>query len=218
MSVRSSQLLLSLVSAPLAAQQSPSAEPSPFQPLELPAPTAVRTGSGAPGPGYWQQRVNYEIKASLDTAGKSLTGEERIVYSNNSPDTLRYVWLQLDQNLFNDHSRGFFVFGQDPRFGSSGAQVSVRLNRVAEPAVPPAKGKAGRPATPLEYTVNGTMMRIDLARPLPPKGKQALELGWSFPFGPNGNRMGLEEIDGSTVYEVAQWYPGLAPAGPVGPR
>jgi hypothetical protein len=210
MSVRSSLLLLCLVSAPLAAQQSLSTEPSPFQAIELPAPSTVRTGSGAPGPGYWQQRVSYQIKASLDTAGKSVTGEERIVYSNNSPDTLRYVWLQLDQNLFNDHSRGFFVFGQDPRFGSSGAQVSVRLNRVAEPAVPPAKGKAGRPATPLEYTVNGTMMRIDLARPLPPKGKQALELGWSFPFGPNSNRMGIEELDGSTIYEVAQWYPRLA--------
>jgi hypothetical protein len=210
-----SLLLLTLGAAPLAAQQSPaqpspSAEPSPFEPLELPTPTAVRTGSGAPGPGYWQQRADYLIKASLDTTGKSLSGEERITYTNNSPDTLRYVWLQLDQNLFNDQSRGFFVFGQDPRFGSHGAQVNVSLTKMAEPAAPPAKGKPARPATPLEYTVNGTMMRIDLARPLPPKGKQVLELGWSFPFGPNGNRMGLEEIDGSTVYEVAQWYPRLA--------
>jgi peptidase M1-like protein len=208
MTVRS-LLLLCLGATPLTAQQSP-AEPSPFEPLELPTPTAVRTGSGAPGPGYWEQRVDYEIKASLDTAGKSVSGEERITYNNNSPDTLRYVWLQLDQNLFNDHSRGFFVFGQDPRFGSHGAQVSVSLSKVAEPAARPAKGKAGRPATPLEYTVNGTMMRIDLAHPLPPKGKQVLELAWSFPFGPNGNRMGMEEIDGSTVYEVAQWYPRLA--------
>ena len=53
-------------------------------------------------------------------------------------------------------------------------------------------------------------MRIDLARPLPPKGKQVLELGWSFPFGTNSNRMGIEDIDGSTIYEVAQWYPRLA--------
>jgi hypothetical protein len=210
MSVRSSLLLLCLASTSLAAQQSASPEPSPFQRLELPTPSAIRTGSGAPGSAYWQQRVSYVIKASLDTAGKSVSGEERITYSNNSPDTLRYVWLQLDQNLFNDHSRGFFVFGQDPRFGSHGAQVSVSLTKVAEPAAPPAKGKAGRPATPLEYTVNGTMMRIDLARPLPPRGKQALELRWSFPFGPNVNRMGIEEIDGSTVYEVAQWYPRLA--------
>ncbi|HEX3233788.1 MAG TPA: M1 family metallopeptidase [Gemmatimonadales bacterium] len=210
MSVRFPLLLLCLGATPLLAQRSPSPAASPFDRLQLPTPTAVRTGSGAPGPGYWQQRLTYVIKASLDTAGKSVSGEERITYGNNSPDTLRYVWLQLDQNLFNDHSRGFFVFGQDPRFGSKGAQVSVTLTRVAEPAAPPVKGKPGRPATPLQYTVNGTMMRIDLARPLPPGGKQALELAWSFPFGPNGNRMGTEEIDGSTVYEVAQWYPRLA--------
>ncbi len=210
MSVRSPLLLLCLGATPLVAQQSSSPEPSPFQRLELPTPTTLRTGSGAPGPGYWQQRVSYVIKASLDTAGKSVSGEERITYANHSPDTLRYVWLQLDQNLFNDHSRGFFVFGQDPRFGSHGAQVSVSLTTVAEPAAPPAKGKAGRRATPLAYAVNGTMMRVDLARPLPPGGRQALELAWSFPFGPNGNRMGTEEIDGSTVYEVAQWYPRLA--------
>ena len=54
------------------------------------------------------------------------------------------------------------------------------------------------------------MMRIDLARPLPPKGKQLLELAWSFPFGANSNRMGVEDIDGSTIYEVAQWYPRMA--------
>ena len=66
------------------------------------------------------------------------------------------------------------------------------------------------PAAPLTYVVNGTMMRIDLARPLPPKGKQLLELGWSFPFGANSNRMGVEDLDGSTIYEVAQWYPRLA--------
>ena len=58
--------------------------------------------------------------------------------------------------------------------------------------------------------MNGTELRIDLARPLPPKGKQALELAWSFPFGANSNRMGVEDIDGSTVYEVAQWYPRMA--------
>ena len=53
-------------------------------------------------------------------------------------------------------------------------------------------------------------MRVDLARPLPPKGRQLLEIAWSLPFGPNRNRMGIEEIDGSVVYEVAQWYPRLA--------
>ena len=163
-----------------------------FHRLELPTPNTVRTGSGAPGSGYWQQRADYVIRATLDTTSRSVRGEERITYTNNSPDTLRYVWLQLDQNLFNSESRGYRVFGQDPRFGTKGAEVSVRLLKVGEPAVAAARGKPAAPAAPLTYVVNGTMMRIDLARPLPPKGKQLLELGWSFPFGrqqqPDGHR------------------------------
>ena len=187
-----------------------------FRRLELPAPTSVRTGSGEPGPGYWQQRANYVIRATLDTTSRSVRGEEQITYTNNSPDTLRYVWLQVEQNLFNSESRGFRVFGQDPRFGTKGAEVSVRLLKVGEPAIPATKAKPGVPARPavpasaLEYTVNGTVMRIDLARPLPPKGRQVLELAWSFPFGANSNRMGVEDIDGATIYEVAQWYPRMA--------
>jgi hypothetical protein len=209
-------ILCSVLAGRLAAQAAPASPASGANPetvfhrLELPTPNAVRTGSGAPGSGYWQQRADYVIRATLDTTSRSVRGEERITYTNNSPDTLRYVWLQLDQNLFNSESRGFRVFGQDPRFGTKGAEVSIRLLKVGEPAVAAVRGKPAVPAAPLMYLVNGTMMRIDLARPLPPKGKQLLELGWSFPFGANSNRMGVEDIDGSTIYEVAQWYPRLA--------
>ena len=150
------------------------------------------------------------IRATLDTVARSVRGEERITYTNNSPDTLRYVWLQLDQNLFNSESRGYRVFGQDPRFGTKGAEVSVRLLKVGEPAVAAARGKPAVAAAALPYVVNGTVMRIDLARPLAPKGKQLLELSWSFAFGANSNRMGVEDIDGATVFEVAQWYPRMA--------
>ena len=80
---------------------------SPFRRLDLPTPNSIRTGSGGPGPDYWQQRVDYVIRASLDTVAQRVTGEEQITYTNNSPDTLRYLWLQLDQNLFNSSSRGF---------------------------------------------------------------------------------------------------------------
>src|SRR5882724_12291641 len=106
-------LPVSLLVAPLAAQsgQNPTGSPdSRFDRLQLPSPNAVRSGSGAPGPGYWQQRADYVIRATLDTAARSVQGEERITYANNSPDTLRYVWLQLEQNLFNSQSRGFRVF------------------------------------------------------------------------------------------------------------
>jgi hypothetical protein len=214
-------LALSLLAAPLAAQGSPAAPAASaagnpeatFHRLELPTPNEIRTGSGAPGRNYWQQRADYVIRATLDTAARSVQGEERITYTNNSPDTLRYVWLQVEQNLFNSESRGFRVFGQDPRFGTKGAEVVVHLLKVGEPATaatrakPGARARAAVPARSLPYTVNGTVMRVDLARPLPPTGKQQLELGWSFPFGANNNRMGVEDLDGSTIYEVAQWYP-----------
>jgi hypothetical protein len=202
-----------LFASTLAAQQSSTAgapDTTAFRRLELPAPTSIRAASGAPGPDYWQQRVDYVIRATLDTVGRSVRGEERIIYGNNSPDTLRYLWLQLDQNVFNSRSRGARLFEKRSRFGTGGAEGGVRILKVVEPAVAASRGRAARPASTLPYLVNGTVMKVDLARPLPPKGKQILEIGWSFPFGPNRNRMGLEEIDGGITYEVAQWYPRLA--------
>ena len=183
---------------------------SPFRPLDWPAPNAIRTGAGAPGRGYWQQRVDYLIRASLDTVAQRVSGEERITYYNRSPDTLRYLWLQLDQNLFRSSSRGARLFDQDSRFGTKGAEGGVTLTKVLAPGHPAAGGRPAQPAARLKYHVNGTLMRVDLPRPLPPGGRQLLDIGWSFPFGPNSNRMGLELIDSSYVYEVAQWYPRLA--------
>jgi hypothetical protein len=197
----------------LAAQQSSTAgspDTGAFRRLELPAPNAIRTGSGSPGPAYWQQRVDYVIRATLDTAARSLRGEERITYTNNSPDTLRYLWLQLDQNAFNSQSRGAKIVERRSRFGTGGAEGGVRILKVAEPAGSAARGRAAVPGAQLRHLVNGTVMRVDLARPLAPKGKQLLDISWSFPFGPNRNRMGIEEIDGGVIYEVAQWYPRLA--------
>ncbi len=187
-----------------------SSDRSPFRRLELPAPNRIRNGSGAPGPEYWQQRVDYVIRATLDTVARKVSGQERISYLNRSPDTLRYLWLQLDQNLFTAGSRGSLLFDQGSRFGTQGAEGGITLTQVAEPAARAAAGRPAQPVKQLHYLVNGTMMKVDLSRPLQPGGLQVIEIGWSFPFGPNSNRMGIEQIDGSTVYEVAQWYPRLA--------
>src|SRR5215210_3786689 len=206
---------------PLAAQQpSPNQAPedstrsvgdaSPFRRLELPAPTTIRTGSGAPGADYWQQRADYVIRVSLDTVGQAVSGEERITYTNNSPDTLDFLWLQLDQNLFNSSSRGSHLFDQNSRFGTRGAEGGVTLKRVAQPALPARRGRPATQPAKLTYVVNGTVMRVNLPRPLPPGGRQLLDIAWSFPFGPNSNRMGIELIDSSYVYEVAQGYPRMA--------
>jgi hypothetical protein len=179
-------LLLSLLAtAQLAAQQQTAApsptdsaldrgNSSPFRRLELPAPNRLRTGAGAPGPEYWQQRVDYVIRASLDTAAQTVTGEERITYANRSPDTLRYLWLQLDQNLFNSTSRGSLIFDQNSRFGTAGAKGGVTLTKVRLPAAAKSSARPARPATDLKYVVNGTMLRVDLSRPLPPGGGEVL--------------------------------------------
>jgi len=207
------RLLPALFASTIAAQQSSTAgapDTTAFRRLELPAPSSIRTGSGAPGPDYWQQQVDYVIRATLDTVDRSVRGDERITYTNNSPDTLRYLWLQLDQNVFNSQSRGARLFERRSRFGTGGAEGGVRIVKVGEPALAAARGRPARPASTLPYLVNGTVMKVDLARPLPPKGRQILEIAWSFPFGPNRNRMGIEEIDGGITYEVAQWYPRLA--------
>ena len=199
-------IVASLIAAPLPAQApAPHQDDSPFRRLDLPTPTAIRTGAGAPGPAYWQQRVDYVISATLDTAANAVIGEERITYTNNSPDTLRYLWLQLDQNLFTEGSRGAAV---DP--AAVGTDGGMRLIWVGQPAAPAAKARPAQAAAPLPYSVNGTMMRVDLARPLLPKSRQVLSISWTFPFGPKRNRMGIETIDGSTIFEVAQWYPRLA--------
>src|SRR5688572_10881033 len=185
-------ILLSLAATSLAAQEPSgglratdsarsSGDTSPFRRLELPTPNTIRTGTGAPGPDYWQQRVDYVIRASLDTVAHTVTGEERITYTNNSPDTLRYLWIQLDQNLFNSRSRGSHLFDQNSRFGTRGADGGVTLTRVVQPSLPPAKGRPATGALKLDYLVNGTLMRVNLPRPLAPRGKQVLDIAWSFP-------------------------------------
>ncbi len=229
MRLRSLLLLLGLQPLSLAAQEPASvpggrlpSEPgdsSPFRRLALPEPSALRSADGAPGQGYWQQRADYVIRATLDTSSRALRGEETITYTNNSPDTLRFVWLQLDQNLFADTSRGAALFGPAPgsppaaparRASTTAVPAGVRLLKVAQPGAITARGKASAPASDLKYLVNGTVMRVDLLRPLAPKAKQQLEIAWSFPFPANPNRMGVEDVDGSPVFEVAQWYPRLA--------
>jgi hypothetical protein len=213
------QLLLLLFLTPsLLAQQSPPAGPprAPvadtgiFSPLPLPTATGVREASGAPGPRYWQQRVDYAIKATLDTAVNRLTGTERIRYTNNSPDTLRFVWMQLDQNLFKPGSVGSLLFASESRFGGAGFQGGFEIQSITQAPASPSgrKPKSGSPGpTPLETRIDDTMMYVELASPLAPGGTAQLDLSYGFNIPEHGaDRMGR---DGS-LYEMAQWYPRMA--------
>src|SRR5881396_3120767 len=164
--------MLALVLVIAALQQQPRALPalppqvsdtSPFRRLELPAPNLLRTGAGTPGPSYWQQRADYTIRATLDTGTHTIAGRETIRYTNHSPDTLRYVWLQLDQNLFRDDSRGALLNPPDARFAARGFHGGFVLDRVR--AVGPMGGRAVR-GRALKTIEEGTVMRVELDRPL----------------------------------------------------
>src|SRR6266508_6026406 len=208
-------LLVVVLQQPTAPPQLPQlraarTDTSPFRRLELPTPSLLREGSGRPGPEYWQQGADYTIAVSLDTATHTIAGRETIRYTNRSPDTLRYIWLQLDQNIFRDDSRGALLNPPDARFAARGFKGGFVLDGVRSA---PAVGPSGRRATgrALRTTENGTLMRVELDPALPPRGVTSFEIGYSFQVPEHGaDRMGREQFPEGWLYEIAQWYPRLA--------
>jgi peptidase M1-like protein len=187
---------------PLHAQSDGPAAASPFRPLVLPAPSDVRTGSGRPGKGYWQQRVDYRIEASLDPATHRLSGRETIHYVNRSPDPLPYLWLFVEQNICapgsvtNQLDQPPLVFlGSTFDFSCKGFEGGLTLEHV----------RIG--ARDAATTVTGTTMRVDLPRPLAPGQFLDLDIGWHFTVPDYGaGRMGRD----GTLYLLGQWYPRMA--------
>ena len=194
----------------------PVADTGIFSPLPLPPGNQIRRADGAPGPAYWQQRVDYRIRATLDTAAKRLSGTEIIRYRNNSPDTLRFVWFQLDQNLFRASSMGSLLFGSEHLIGAPDFEGGFEIDSIVQvDSVPPdrrARRRRSRtPAAPLRTVlksrVDDTMMYVELVRPIAPGQSTSFELGYDFTIPEHGaDRMGR---DGS-LYQIAQWYPRLA--------
>jgi hypothetical protein len=209
--------LLAALQQPAAAAQPPSlpvgwSDTSPFRRLDLPPPTLLREGAGRPGPRYWQQRADYTISVALDTARHTIAGRETIRYTNNSPDTLPYVWLQLDQNIYREDSRGHELNPADARFAGAGFSggYTIESFEAVHPRPGAARG-AGPRRTALPTTINGTVMRVDLDRPLPPGGNATFEVAYRFQIPEHGSdRMGRERFPEGWLYEVAQWYPRMA--------
>jgi len=174
-----------------------------FDPNFLSGPgTVYRSGSGAPGPEYWKNEADYKIDASLDTAAKSISGNVLITYTNNSPNKLSYLWLQLDQNLFKKDSRGTLttpVGGY--RFGGRSYTNGYDLKSV--------KIIQDGNTTNADYLVTDTRMQIFLPKPLEPKGgKIGIDMQYSFTIPQYGSdRMGYLNTKYGTIYEIAQWYP-----------
>jgi peptidase M1-like protein len=192
-------LLALALAGSLRAQTADSAAASPFRPLALPTANDVRTGSGRPGKGYWQQRADYRIEATLDPITHELRGRETIHYVNRSPDPLPYLWLFVEQNICapgsvtNQLDQPPLVFlGSTFDFSCKGFQGGLTLDHV----------RLG--LRKLATTVTGTTMRVDLPRPLAPGQFLDLDIGWRFTVPDYGaGRMGRD----GTLYELGQWYP-----------
>jgi hypothetical protein len=198
---------------PLPRSNVPIADTSIFHRLELPAPNNIRTGTGAPGPGYWQQRVDYTINVSLDPSTHRALGHQVVTYHNNSPDSLRYLWFQVDQNLFRADSRGAFLASPDARFAAAGFERGMQVGNVE--ALRSAARRAGAAVreqpVALRSVVNGTMMRIDLDQPLAPHAVVRIGMDFAFNVPEHGaDRMGREQFRGRWLYEMAQWQPRAA--------
>jgi hypothetical protein len=198
-----------------------------FRQLDELTPTgnAVRNAAGAPGHAYWQQRADYTIRATLDEARRAISASETVTYHNNSPDTLAYLWLQLDQNVFapdSDARTSSTVASREAwakgRADDDGMRFetmrSILENRSFEGGfkIGAVKGADGQP---LKFTINKTMMRIDLAQPLKPGEKLAFSVDFSYQINNakiQGGRTGFEAFDAdkNDLFEIAHWFPRMA--------
>lgn len=186
----------------------------------LPTPNTYRTASGAPGVEYWQQKADYIIDVEIDDENQVLRGSETITYTNNSPDIITYLWVQLDQNVREKETNSWKVST------SSGWWNSLRDSIPAKSllsfsrdydydggfkimAVKDPEGDA------LPYTINKTMMRIDIPQPLKPGSSTTFSIDWWYNINDRmmvGGRGGYEYFpeDDNYVYTIAQWFPRMA--------
>ena len=180
---------------------------------ELPTTNAYRVASGAPGHRYWQQKADYKINVILDDKKQTLSGTEKITYFNNSPDMLDYLWLQLDQNIRKRHSHSqkthTHIFEEKERFSTlrrlhSDFDGGFKIDYVKD-----GTGKT------LQTTSVGTMLRIDLPKPLKPGSSTNINIKWWYNVNDRmkiGGRSGMEffKEDGNYLYTIAQFYPRMA--------
>jgi Peptidase family M1 domain len=174
-----------------------------FAPIFYPAfGDEVRTAAGTPGPKYWQNEADYNIQVTLDDQNHTISGNVQIIYKNNSPESLPFLWLQLDQNIYKADSRGELttpVGGSryaNPGFSGGYTIQSVSVNY---------KGKE----QPIHFIVNDTRMQIFLPEALK-SGGDSLKINIVYTFGipeHGTDRMGRMETTNGWIYTIAQWYP-----------
>lgn len=181
---------------------------------EFATPNTYRSASGAPGPDYYQQQANYVMNIELDDANHRIMGDETITYINNSPDDLEYLWVQLDQNIRTKDSKAKLKNGGGVALAEQASAFASKY--IDEPfdggfIIESVKDASGKP---LSHTINFTMMRINLPKPLKSKEKMSFSIKWNFNIVDHTvdrARSGYEEFaDGNRSYVIAQFFPRMA--------
>tara|TARA_R110002049_G_scaffold696_3_gene4259 strand:- start:74654 stop:76972 length:2319 start_codon:yes stop_codon:yes gene_type:complete len=182
---------------------------------EFSTPNTYRSASGAPGPDYYQQQADYKMDIELDDKNARIYGEGTITYTNNSPDNLEFLWLQLDQNVRAKDSKS-------PLRDGSAVPMAEQLGSFAKKyytapfdggfVIDYVKDHSGRA---LPYTINQTMMRVDIPEPLKSGEKLSFSLKWWYNIPEhtvNRARSGYETFpkDGNRAYVIAQFFPRMA--------
>jgi Peptidase family M1 domain len=177
-----------------------------FHPQFYPYPgNDFRSASGEPGPRYWQNRADYAIQCELDTATHTLTGDVVITYTNNSPDALRFIWLQLDQNIYKKDSRASATTTETGgRWANGGFTNGYEISNL--------QIESAGIYTPATNTVtNDTRMQVWLKNPLAKGASVRLKMNYKFIIPEYGtDRMGRLNTEKGMIYEVAQWFPRVA--------
>ena len=179
---------------------------------ELPSANVYRTASGAPGHAYWQQRADYVINVTLDDEKQRIIGDEIITYHNNSPETLEYLWVQLDQNILSPDSDANITALNSLEKIKKGDLTGLK---EAFPGGYKIHTVTDVQNNKLNHIINKTMMRIDLPKPLAPKEKFSFKVSWEYNINDGlngGGRTGYEYFpkDGNYMYHIAQFYPRMA--------
>jgi hypothetical protein len=181
----------------------------------LATPNMYRTASGAPGPEYYQQKADYKINIELDDKNTKLYGEETVTYTNNAKESLDYMWMQLDQNQQSRKSLSPLVESNvtDPAASPKGfSRKYLEEDFDGGFNIEYVKDASGKP---MKYTINQTMMRIELDKPLKYKEKISFSIKWWYNINNyrlDGGRSGYEHFDkdGNNLYVIAQFYPRMA--------
>ncbi|MEN2402816.1 M1 family metallopeptidase [Flavobacterium sp. MC2016-06] len=169
--------------------------------------TSTRAASGQPGAEYWQNRADYQLIVKLNGTTNELVGTDVVTYTNNSPDKLSFVWMYLDQNLFEEDSRGNAVV---PLTGSrNGAQGQVFDGGNKIKSVKVISGGKNKTEVEAKYIITDTRMQVFLPEQLASKGasvKIKIEFSFIAPF-EGSDRMGVLETKNGKIFTIAQWYP-----------